>query len=122
MVKLRLSLACLVLGMVVTSSAQAGNARPPVLLGFGTYCVPNCIAKWCCDDYRPKCEPGVCGVKQFCCDDYCPKCEPCVRGVKRFCCDDYLPKCMPKVCAQPCGPNAHNLKCGTPEAPCGHSR
>src|SRR5262245_32864567 len=69
--------------------------------------VPNCVCKYCCDDYCPKPLPCVCGIRNFCCDDYCAKPYPCPACVKASCCDDYCPKCPPRIF---CPPNS-NLKC-----------
>ena len=82
--------------------------------------VPDCIGRWCpddycskkepyvcvplrfeCDDYCSKKEPCVCVPLRFQCDDYCSKKEPCVRPGLRFTCDDYCKKCIPKVRSSP---------------------
>lgn len=82
---------------------------------FGSHwldsCVPDCIRKYCCDDYCPKKEPCVCAPLCFRCDDYCPKRLPCVCAPLSYRCDDYCPKCLPKVC---CAPNCQHLQCGPP--------
>ena len=70
--------------------------------------VPDCIGRYCRDDYCPKPLPPVCPPKCFTCDDYCPKRLPCIFHVKRFCCDDYCPKCLPRICCPP----PPGLKCG----------
>ena len=81
--------------------------------------VPDCIGKWCCDDYCPKNAPGACVPLCFRCDDYCPKKVPCVCAPLRFGCDDYCKKRLPKVCSTPrcqsslrCGPPARCSDCG----------
>jgi hypothetical protein len=87
----------LVSTVVCCSTARAGNPFHH-LVGCS---VPDCVGKWCCDDYCPKKEPCVCAPLAFCCDDYCPKKEPCVCTPLNFCCDDYCRKCLPKVCFPP---------------------
>lgn len=68
---------------------------------------PDCIGKYCCDDYCVKPLPAVCPVKCFCCDDYCPKPLPCIYPVKCFVCDDYCPKPLPCfIC-----PKCNDYKC-----------
>ena len=71
--------------------------------------VPDCIGKYCCDDYCPKSLPPACPPTCFACDDYCSKLLPCIFPVKRFCPDDYCRKCPPKICCPP----APGLSCGT---------
>ena len=73
-------------------------AEEPCLKWFGCP-VPDCIGKWCCDDYDAKCLPRICTPIRFGCDDYCKKELPC--GCTSFCfhCDDYCKKCLPCVCA-----------------------
>ena len=63
--------------------------------------VPDCIGKYCCDDYHRK--PLPCPPPKVCleCPDYCGKPLPCVPPVKAFCCDDFCPKPLPPLC---CGP------------------
>ena len=71
--------------------------------------VPDCIGKWCRDDYCAKNEP--CTSVPLClqCDDYCSKKAPCVRVPLCFGCDDYRKKCLPKVCSPP---RCEDLRCG----------
>ena len=97
------ALACLVL---LSLPASAGDPLHN-LLGCP---VPDCIGKWCPDDYCPKKEPCVGVSLCFGCDDYCGKKAPCVCAPLRFCCDDYCEKCPPKVCS---GPLCQFLKCGS---------
>jgi hypothetical protein len=78
--------------------------------------VPDCIGKWCPDDYCPKKEPCVCVPLRFGCDNYCGKKEPCVCVPLCFGCDDYCGKCPPKVCS---GPLYRSLKCGPSGQCCG---
>ena len=101
------ALACLAL---LSLPASAGGPLDN-LLGCG---VPDCIGKWCPDDYCPKKEPCVGVSLCFGCDDYCPKNAPCVSARLCFGCDNYCEKCPPKVCS---GPLCQYLKCG----PSGHS-
>lgn len=63
--------------------------------------VPDCIGKWCCDDYTPKCLPCVQVPLCFGCDDYCRKPMPRVCAPLCFTCDDYCKKCQPPVCRPP---------------------
>jgi hypothetical protein len=72
--------------------------------------VPDCIGKWCRDDYCPKQEPCVDVSLCFGCDDYRGKKAPCVCAPLRVRCDDYCKKCPPKVCR---GPLGQYLRCGT---------
>ena len=92
------------------SPASAGNPRGQPVTGV----VPDCIGKWCRDDYCRKDAPCVGVPLCFGCDDYCPKKAPCVCVPLGFCCDDYCKKCPPAVCRQPL---CEYLKCGPP--PCG---
>ena len=82
------------------SPAFAGDPWHPLfggsLLGGS---VPDCVGKWCGDDYCGKKEPCVCPPLRFGCDDYCPKKEPCAGAPLKFCCDDYRRKCLPRVCS-----------------------
>ena len=91
------------------------SAREPLhhLLGRP---VPDCIGRWCQDDYCAKKAPSVCLPLYFGCDDYCGKQAPCVSAPLCFGCDDYCAKCPPKVCH---GPLCQNLQCGPSRQPCG---
>ena len=71
--------------------------------------VPDCIGRWCPDDYCPKRQPCVGVSLCFGCDDYCAKKEPCVCTPLCFGCDDYCKKCLPKVCTTP---RCQSLRCG----------
>lgn len=78
---------------------------------FASGCgVPDCIGKYCCDDYVPKRLPCVDVPLCFGCDDYCPKRLPCVDVPLCFGCDDYHPKCQPTIQC----PTCRDLKCGPP--------
>jgi hypothetical protein len=97
------AIACLVL---LSRPASAGDPRH-----YLPWCpAPDCIGKWCPDDYCPKKEPCVGVSLRFGCDDYCGKKAPCVCAPLRFCCDDYCKKCPPKVCS---GPLGRYLRCGS---------
>ena len=89
--------------LLFASNAQADACHSTLIWGK-TY-VPECVRKYCCDDYRPKTVPCTRGVKTKCCDHYCGKPIPCVREVCTVC-NDYRAKCQPKV---PCP--ARELKC-----------
>ena len=65
--------------------------------------VPDCIGKWCRDDYCPKQDPCVDVSLCFGCDDYCGKKAPSVCVPLSLRCDDYCKKCPPKVCRAPLG-------------------
>jgi hypothetical protein len=71
---------------------------------------PHLIAKYCCDDYVPKCIPSVKQVCRFTCDDYLSKCAPCVKPFCGYVCDDYCPKSPPVL---PC-PRKDYLRCPQP--------
>ena len=75
------------------------------VLIWGKTCVPDCVRKYCCDDYRSKSVPCTRSVKTKCCDNYCGKPTPCVREVCTVC-SDYCSKCPPKVSCP-----ARDLKC-----------
>lgn len=77
--------------------------------------VPDCIGKWCCDDYRPKCPPCIKVPLCFECDDYCSKRMPKVCVGICFGCDDYCKKCLPPVCKPPL---LHALRCFPSKSPC----
>jgi hypothetical protein len=76
--------------------------------------VPDCIGRWCCDDYDVKCLP--CANVSFCfgCDGYCCKRLPCTCVSLCFQCDDYCKKCLPTACTPPL---LNDAKCGPPP-PC----
>ena len=97
------------------SPAFAGDPWHRLIGGSLIGCsVPDCVGKWCCDDYCGKKEPCVCAPLRFCCDDYRPKQEPCVGASLNFCCDDYCRKCPPRVGSPPL---FELLKCGPPKGP-----
>ena len=81
--------------------------------------VPDCIGKWCCDDYKPKCLPCVKVPLCFGCDDYCRKSMPRVCTPLCFTCDDYCKKCQPPACRPPllstlqCVPERRRSGCAT---------
>lgn len=86
---------------------------------FLGYPVPDCIGKWCCDDYKPKCLPCVKVPLCFGCDDYCRKSMPRVCTPLCFTCDDYCKKCQPPACRPPllstlrCVPKCGASRCTT---------
>jgi hypothetical protein len=59
--------------------------------------VPDCVQKYCCDDYCPKSMPCAKPARPGCCDKYCGKPLPCTREICCFGCDDYDVKCTPVV-------------------------
>ncbi len=63
--------------------------------------VPDCIGRWCPDDYCSKKEPCVRVPLCFQCDDYCSKKEPRVCPGLRLTCDDYCKKRLPIICPSP---------------------
>jgi hypothetical protein len=63
--------------------------------------IPDCIRKWCCDDYCPKPLPCPVPVQCFSSDCYRAKLLPCPVAVKRFSCDDYCLKPFPSICCPP---------------------
>jgi len=71
---------------------------------------PHLIAKYCCDDYVPKCMPSEKSVCRFTCDDYLPKCAPRVKPNCSYVCDDYCPKSPPILNC----PRTDYLKCLPP--------
>jgi len=78
--------------------------------------VPDCIGKWCCDDYKAKCLPCVKVPLCFGCDDYCRKSMPRVCTPLCFTCDDYCKKCQPPVCRPPL---LSTLRCVPDRGACG---
>ena len=78
--------------------------------------VPDCIGKWCCDDYKSKCLPCVKVPLCFACDDYCRKPMPRVCAPLCFTCDDYCKKCQPPVCRPPL---LSTLRCVSDRPSCG---
>lgn len=83
------------------------RAQNPFHRLHDSICIPDCIRKWCCDDYCPKPFPCPVDVKCFLCDDYDPKRQPCPIDVNRFGCDDYCPKPFSFHCC----PSSRELKC-----------
>jgi hypothetical protein len=112
--RLALHLAGAMLAYVTLLSPPA-SAGGPLHHLFGCP-VPDCIGKWCPDDYCSKKEPCVCIPLCFGCDDYCSKKPPCVCAPLCFGCDDYCKKCPPKACS---GPLCQFLRCGSSRQPCG---
>lgn len=105
----------LVLGMLGWLTLPlAADAAEPSCRWFGS-AVPDCIGKWCCDDYDAKSLPCVDVPLCFGCDDYCPKALPCGGVPLCFQCDDYCPKCLPPTCSSPL---LEHLRCGPPPASC----
>jgi hypothetical protein len=97
----------LAFGFLSTSPVAAKEGS---LFDFGA-CLPNCISKYCCDDYCPKPVPEVRKNCRYSCDDYFPKPLPCARPVRCFRCDDYCPKPLPPIHC-PCN---QGLSCGRSE-------
>ena len=82
----------------IESPATAGSLLPKAL-----HCWPDCVGKFCCDDYCPKPPPCAKRVKCFRCPDYCSKYAPCPISVKRGGCPDYCRKPVPCLtCPPPC--------------------
>ena len=65
--------------------------------------VPDCIGKYCCDDYCGKPLPSTRGVCCFGCNDYCGKPLPSARGV---CCFRLQRLPTKNVCRRSPAPNA----------------
>ena len=86
------------------SAITAQDTFPELKHGL---CIPDCIRKWCYDDYCPKPIPCPIDVKCFGCDCYQPKRLPCPIDVNCFRCDDYGCKPFPHLCCPP----SHYLKC-----------
>lgn len=78
----------------------SGNAGEPFRKFLGCP-VPDCIGKWCCDDYQGKSLPCIKVPLCFGCDNYCRKTIPRVCTPLCFTCDDYCRKCQPSVCRPP---------------------
>ena len=96
------------LASVVLLLFSATHVQAETCLGaliWGKTCVPDCVRKYCCDDYCSKIVPCTRGVKTKCCDNYSGKPTPCVREVCTVC-NDYCSKCSPKVSCP-----ARDLKC-----------
>jgi hypothetical protein len=77
------------LGLV--THATAGESYYQKLFG-GKACWPDCVGKYTCDDYVPKCLPCAKPIGCFTGDDYCRKCLPLPRPAQCFSCDDYCRK------------------------------
>ena len=111
----KLNVAALVAVMLLVNSAQAGEPGRK-FLGCP---VPDCIGKWCCDDYTAKSFPCVKVPLCFGCNDYCRKSMPRVCAPLCFTCDDYCKKCLPPACRPPllstlrCVPNRASCGCST---------
>jgi hypothetical protein len=87
----------ILLGLATHVGAADGYCQKP----FGTKaCWPNCVGKYTCDDYVPKCEPCPKPVKCFTCDDYCRICPPLAKPSCCFTCDDYCRKPF-RLCCPP---------------------
>lgn len=101
-----LAVLCTLVGLLTTSASAGGFTH---LLCVSEPCLPNCVGKYCCDDYCSKCAPQVCPKLCFQCDDYCRKPIPCARPIKCFGCDDYCGKpfqlCCPPKCDFKCYPH-----------------
>ena len=94
---------CLLVWFVLVSigTATPASGADWGLSWLGRSCLPDCVGRWCCDDYHPKPLPCPQPVNCFGCDDYCAKPLPCAIPVRHFCCDDYCRKCLPPVCFPP---------------------
>jgi len=89
-------------------TSQLSAFEPIVKLSGHWKCWPDCVGKYCCDDYRPKPKPCAVGVKCFDCPDYCPKPFPCsTPGKASFCCDDFCRKPLPPHCRT----SSKNFRC-----------
>jgi len=99
--------------ILLATSAKAGE---PCRKFLGCP-VPDCIGKWCCDDYQSKCLPCVKVPLCFGCDNYCRKSLPRICAPLCFTCDDYCRKCQPPVCRPPllatlqCAPQRASGRC-----------
>jgi len=89
--------------LFLAAHVQAEACHNPLV--WGKTCVPDCVRKYCCDDYRSKSVPCTRRVMTKCCDNYCGKPTPCVREICTVC-NDYCSKCPPKVSCP-----ARDLKC-----------
>lgn len=88
--------------------SPASAIEPMLKLAGDRNCWPDCLGKYCCDDYHPKPLPCAAGVQCFECPDFCRKPFPCLPPVKTaFRCDDFCPKPLPPIC----GPSPKNLRC-----------
>lgn len=89
----------LLTSLTICSLVWAGD-RPYVLKRLPS--VPDCVGKWCCDDYCSKAQPCIQTPLRLCCDDYCRKILPCLKIPLCFGCDDYCRKCTPPICSPQC--------------------
>ena len=85
----------------LATNAVAGDSFLPKLLA-SKGCWPECVGKYTCDDYLPKCAPCPKPVRCFTCDDYGRKCLPGARPVPCFTCDDYCRKPFTFFCRPTC--------------------
>ena len=113
-------IALLVSGLALGLVSQAGAGDFWQGLLNGTACWPDCVGKYCCDDYVAKCPPYPRPVCCFQCNDYCRKCPPLSKPVNCFTSNDYCRKlfrfwcppnqdrkCLPDPCSsQPSAPTA----------------
>lgn len=95
------------LTIALLTLAQAQAFEPFAWLSGHTRCRPNCVGKFCCDDYDGKPLPCAVGANCFECADYCAKPRPCLPAGNSFCCDDFCPKPLPPICCA----NAKQLRC-----------
>ena len=79
-----------------TTAGEQLLKLPPV-----SKCVPDCVGKYCCDDYHRKPLPCTKTIECFTCPDYCRKPLPCIPPVKCFDCPDYCPKPLPPIYCPP---------------------
>ncbi len=87
--------------VVATAAMSHANAFEPLSLLHGhSKCWPDCVGKFCCDDYCAKPLPCLpLGKTRFDCDDYCRKPIPCQpAGKTTTFCDEYCRKPLPPVC------------------------
>ncbi len=87
--------------LIIASSLTASSltAGEPVRYSPFTWSWPNCVGKFCPDDFCPKPLPCARGVKCFQCPDYCAKPLPCfLPGKTSYVCDDYCRKSLPPTC------------------------
>lgn len=80
--------------------SQISAFEPLSIFPGHSKCWPDCVGKFCCDDYCAKPLPCLpVGKMGFACDDYCRQPLPCPPfGKTGFCCDDYCRKPQPPPC------------------------
>ncbi len=92
------TIACL---LTLGATSQLLGGEPLLKLPHWLGCWPDCVGRFCCDDYRSK--PLPCLHRGVCleCDDYCRKPLPCAQPIKPLCFSDYCPKPLPWTCRLP---------------------